>query len=144
MTQQQCQWVVPSFKNQIPYSSINSIDFTSAKMKERKIDDAINVTLICPPTAGSNKSFIVLAPGENEFNSFVQKLSQCGTKSSVLSLIPPYADNYIPKSSLPTCPKPLLELHQPKFLELDYSHLLSEFESTDIQLTCGTNIDLGG
>lgn len=134
-TQQQCQWVVPSFQNQIPYSPIKSIDFTSAKAKKRKMDDAVNATPIHSPIAGSKKSFTVLAPEENEFNSFVQKLSQCGTKPSVLSLIPPYADSYIPKSLLPTYPKPLSELYQPKFLELDYSHLLLECESTDIQLT---------
>lgn len=132
-TQQQCQWVVPSFQHNIPYSPIKSIDFTSAKTKKRKLNDG---TPLHPPTPSiSSKSLTVQAPEECEVNTFLQKLSQCGTKPSVLSLTPPYADSYIPKSMLPTYPKPLLELFQPKFLELDHSQLLAKCNSTDIRLT---------
>ena len=43
-TQQKCQWIMPVFQKQIPYSPIKSIDFTSAKARKRKIDDVINDT----------------------------------------------------------------------------------------------------
>ena len=41
-TQQKCQWVVPTFQKSIPYLPIKDIDFTSAKVKKRRIDDAGN------------------------------------------------------------------------------------------------------
>ena len=111
----------------VDYACISEADFTSAKARKRKIDDVINDT---PQHPCSSKSVAVKAP---EQRAFYQRLSQGQTKPSILSLIPEHAKNYIPKSSLPTFPKPLVELYQSKFLELDY--LLSECESIDTKLT---------
>ena len=122
---------MPVFQKQIPYSPIKSIDFTSSMAREKKIDDVINDTPHRSPC--SSKSVAVKAPEQNELRAFHQRLSKGQTKPSILSLIPEHAKNYIPKSSLPTFPKPLVEFHKSKFL--DYSHLLSECESIDIQLT---------
>ena len=112
---------------------VKKMDFASAKSRKRKLSDGH------PPTSSSSKSarshIAQLVTPKNhlvKLNNFFTKI-EC--LPSVLSLVPQYADNYIPKSMLPTYPKPLLELFQPKFLELDYTHLLAQCTSIRIQLT---------
>jgi len=39
-TQEQCQWVIPSYQKEIPYAPVKDLDFTSAKGK-KKIDHAL-------------------------------------------------------------------------------------------------------
>ena len=45
-------------------------------------------------------------------------LSESGTKPAVLSLITGYSDSYVPNTSLPEFPQPLLMLYDPDFFYL--------------------------
>lgn len=56
-------------------------------------------------------------------------LGECDSKPSVLSLIPEYANRYIPKSRLSNFPKPLQSLFDPRYLAMDYNDLVSACES---------------
>ena len=41
-TQQRCEWIMPKFQRDMDYLPIEDIDFTSAKHKKRKLDEAID------------------------------------------------------------------------------------------------------
>ena len=46
-------------------------------------------------------------PTDSEMGELFEKLSLTGTKPAILSLVAPYSDKYVPKSSLDVFPKPL-------------------------------------
>ena len=64
-----------------------------------------------------------------------EKLSLTGTKPAILSLITPYFDKYVSKSSLDVFPKPLKCRQQPLYLQLPYHELLSMCETVSIEVT---------
>ena len=63
-----------------------------------------------------------------EMSQLSEVLNLAGTKPAILSLIAPYSDQYIPKSSLRTFPVPLISLHQPLYAKVQYDELLAECE----------------
>ena len=124
--QQECQWVIPSYQKDIPYVPLHKLDFSSAKSKKSKIDSTGTI-------ASSSKKTTTTAsvkkvphhPSPDELQSFYLKISQCNSKPAILSLIPQHAHDFVPKSTLPTFPKPLLSLYQPSFTQLDFADLIS-------------------
>ena len=64
-----------------------------------------------------------------------QFLNLCGTKPAILSLIPKYSDNYIPKVSLPTFPQPLTSLYKSNYMKLQYHDLLNVCENISLEFT---------
>ena len=137
-TQQKCQWVVPTFQKSIPYLPVKEIDFTSAKVKKRKIDDAANSSACASASPSSSlnvQSPVVKPPDANELKSLFKALGECDSKPAVLSLIPEYANRYIPKSRLSNFPKPLQSLFDPRYLAMDYNDLVSACESISICVT---------
>lgn len=60
--------------------------------------------------------------------NFYQQLSESEKMPSVLSTVPGYCDQYIPKSESGCLPKPLNGLFQGEFLELSNTKLLEECE----------------
>lgn len=134
-TQEKCQWVIPSYLRNAEYLPIKDIDFTSAKGKKRKLDDAIQqdgddeTTEQRAITMGKEST-------ESEMETLFDNLSHGGTKPLVLSLIPEYSDEYVPKSTLDTFPVPLKSLQQSSHISLSYPRLLQVCESIEIELTC--------
>jgi len=137
-TQQKCHWVVPTFQKSIPYLPAKDIDFTSAKVKKRKIDDAANSSVCASAFSSSSlnvRSPVVKPPDANELKSLFKALGECDSKPAVLSLIPEYANRYIPKSRLSNFPKPLQSLFDPRYLAMDYNDLVSACELIAICVT---------
>ena len=135
-TQQKCQWAIPAFQKDIPYVPIKDMDFTSAKAKKRKIDNEINSSDCTPMSthlSSRSESVPVRSPDASELKSFLKKLGNCKSKLAILSLIPDYASRYIPKSQLSNFPTPLQSLYNPKYLEMNYTDLLSACESDILQ-----------
>ena len=134
-TQQACQWIVPAYFKKIEYLPIKNIDFTSAWGKKRKLDEIIDATE--PSMSKCSKTYP--ATGENstesEMANFFESLSNCKTKPAVLSVVPMFSENYVPKSSLVTFPKPLTTLYQSDFLQLNYDKLLEHCESVLVDIT---------
>ena len=71
----------------------------------------------------------------SEMETLFANLSVGGTKSLVLSLIPEYSDEYVPKSTLDTFPVPLKSLQQSSHIALSYPSLLQACKSIEIELT---------
>ena len=64
-----------------------------------------------------------------------ETLSLTGTKPASLSLIAPYSDDYVPRSSLGTFPLPLKSLQQPRYTEMQYHELLAVCDAISLEVT---------
>jgi hypothetical protein len=133
-TQQKCEWIVPSFQKEIPYLPVKEIDFTSARRKKTKLE----CQELCKPSMEPQQLKLIddlKPPSESELKAFFEKLNQCNTKPAILSTVPEYALNYVPKSSLDCFPSPLQSLFQPKYMELSFPDLLTVCETAEVQVT---------
>ena len=120
----------------IEYLPTKDIDFSSAQGKKRKLDEMMEITDVpeCP-TDVATVSQHDTSPNDLEMKLLFEKLSLAGMKPAILSLIPPYSDKYVPKSSGDILPKPLKSLQQPSYLHLQYNELLNVCENVLIQVT---------
>ena len=137
-TQQKCEWIMPSFKKKCQYLPVKDIDFTSARGKKRKFDDAIN----CESTAQNESQTMAtphrlspLTPASENIDDLYKAISECDTKPAILSLADEYSTSYVPKRFLDNFPQPLSLLYQPAYMELEYHMLLKECESVKIQIS---------
>ena len=116
-TQQQCEWIIPASLKSVDYLPIKDIDFTSAHGKKRKVDDTIDISETMKEVSVVSQSS---KPTDIAMEQLFSDLNLCGTKPAILSLIPKYSDNYIPKLSFPTFPQPLTSLYQSRYMKLEY------------------------
>ena len=128
---------------------IKNIDFTSAYGKKRKFDEMIEESVSSlgdkddslstdSPVSTSEEilpRYSVPQPTDEEMSQLFQALSLTETKPAILSLIDPYSDEYVPKSSLTTFPKPLKSLQQPLYTEMQYHELLAVCETVSLEVT---------
>lgn len=135
-TQRKCEWIMPKFKKNMDYLPVKCIDFTSAKGKKKKLDEAIegSTMLDCLECDSGSACKISLCSAE-DLDIFYNSLSHSGTKPAILSLIPEHSSSYVPKHSLPEFPQSLLLLYDPNFLKLSYPELLQKCESVNIDVT---------
>ena len=101
-TQRKCQWIMPSFQKNVQYLPIKDIDFTSAKSKKRKLDHTIDTNAtIMPRSQDTPKQMSAVATvNDADISAFCDTLASCGTKPALLSLIPKFSSNYVPKHLL--------------------------------------------
>ena len=149
-TDEACKWIIPSYQKEMQYLPIKDIDFTSARGKKRTLDNQIKavdaedvedveaVELEQPKKIGSKST-------ESELALLFQNLSTGGTKPGVLSVVPKYSDQYVPKSSTKEFPPPLKALKDTKYMEMEYHNLLIECklvsESIDITAESADSIE---
>ena len=72
-TQEKCQWVIPTFQNNIPYD----FDFTSAKGKKRKIDCALAGSTVLT-SKNTRKCHTVTSPTDAALEKFYKHLVSVG------------------------------------------------------------------
>ena len=119
-----CSWLSPSCRK-VEYAPISDIDF---RTKKRRVE--------CQPSKCSgtssaccSSSICISSPTDEEMSTFYNSLSQSGTKCAILSLLPQYCDDYIPRMGKGVLPKPLTDLYDKKCFEIaSFSELLSECE----------------
>jgi hypothetical protein len=124
-TQKQCQWVI---QKNIPYAPL---DFSSAKSKKRKIDSAIASTSKSSTTPVKRVALVERDSPDHDIKSLYP---------AILSLVPPHAQDYAPKSTLPNFPKPLPSLYLSSFHQLNYAELLSASVEAHDQLVLTTEM----
>ena len=124
-----CTWVLPTYVNEVPYARAKDINFSSAQKLKTTLDLQIESL---PQNAGEHKEtntvehcrgqqFGSTPPSDREMKEVYVKLNNCRNKAVALSLIDPYADQFIDESrTLPT----ISELFQTKNLDLQYPELL--------------------
>lgn len=134
-TEEKCQWLIPSYLKSVEYLPIRDIDFTSPQGKKRKLDEAINDGGNDVATAPQQVTARGKEPTQSEMETLFANLSCAGAKPLVLSLIPQYSEDYVPKSSLDTFPVPLKSLQQSSHMSLNYPDLLKVCETVDVKVT---------
>ena len=134
-TQEKCAWIVPAYQKEIPYAPVSKLDFSSAKQKMHNMTSTSQHAPSQPSQTNISSSSAVAKPEDKDLKSLFLQLSKCGSKPAILSLVPEYAHNYTPKSTMANYPKPLQSLHEPKFLQLSYVDLLSACKEVDLQVT---------
>ena len=136
-TQVKCSWILPTYVNEVPYARVKDINFSSAKkLKEtldQKIDNLDNLqqpTISSRPEAsqsprvsssGAVSASANLRPLKEEIDELYGKLNKCKIKAVALSLVPPFADQFVDQSrSVPV----VSELFHTENLSLGYMELL--------------------
>ena len=104
-TQVKCAWLLPTYVNKVSYTRVKDIDFSSAKKLKENLDtriDSLDTTCAdsqVEPTCSKATTAIPSHPAfKSEMDIFYEALNQCETKASVLSLIDPYAEQFVAKS----------------------------------------------
>ena len=119
-TQEEFQWIIPSYLITVEYFPIKDIDFTSARRKKRKLNETIdgaNNAQSIPKVAVRGKRST-----ESELVSLFEGLSRGGTKPGVL-LTPDYSDTYVPKPMCDGIPQLLSSLKQLQCMPMNYLEL---------------------
>ena len=108
----------------------------SAKGKKRKLDNATDNSPLFT-TAPQHALPIPVKPAlsTDAYDSFDEQLSESGTKPEILSLIPKYSSDYVPKQLLPSFPQPLQSLHDPEIMKLGYLQLLNKCELQETEIS---------
>ena len=135
-TQAECEWLVPSYLKNIEYKPVKEIDFTSVKGKKGKFDEMME-RVTSPESSEDEESIPKYGSRstDEELLLLFQDMSIAGTKPGVLSLVPEFSSNYVPKSSLEVFPTFLKSLHKPSYLDLQYNELLEVYETVFESLT---------
>jgi len=154
VTQKSAYWVMPSGVKDIPYAPVKEMDFTGRKKSATMIETHQFATASSPspissragmPTSSragtptSSRSATPVSvfqkPSEQEVEELFASLSKCKTKPAILTLVAPYADNYVPKSLNENLPPCLSQLYNPDAILMNYGELLKHCETYDIEVT---------
>ena len=121
-TQVKCTWILPTYVNEVSYEKVKDIDFSSARKLKEKLDsriDSLDKNISCEnglqggvptSTTACSKTSKIASPSPTEMNAFLNSLNHCTTKASVLSLVDPYAEQFVAKSqNVPV----LIDLYEP-------------------------------
>ena len=128
-----CSWSVPSCKK-VEYAPISDIDFKTPRKKRRMLESSANVDFSGSSTAVPPSS--VKSPTDEELGAFYYNLSQSGTKSSILSLVPQYCNDYIPRIEKGVLPQPLTSLYNKKLFDVaSFSELSNECDKVIASIT---------
>ena len=138
-TQVKCSWILPTYVNEVPYARVKDINFSSAKKLKENLDQKIdNLNNLQQPTissqpeashsprvlySGAVSTSANSRPSREEIDELYVKLDRCKIKAVALSLISPFADQYVDQSrSVPVVSE----------LFLGYTELLRK--CTEVQL----------
>ena len=125
-----CSWLAPSCK--IEYALISKIDFTTPQ-KKRKLTESSSTSSDHAFPATTN---IVEEPTEAELEGFLGELSKTGIKASILSIVPNFCDDFVPRIEKGILPRPLTDLYDKDFFEITkLSDLQPECERVFSSLT---------
>lgn len=138
-TEQSCQWILPAFQKEIPYLPITDIDFTAPNSKRYKIDQSIvamnNSMISLSSSSTSSYQQKATPPDSTELGAFFDSLSKCGTNPAILSIVPKFSGQYIPKIRNGMLPTPLQSLYCSKYLTYNYKDLLLVCDSIDVSIS---------
>ena len=137
-TQVKCTWLLRTYVKEVSYARVANINFKSAKKMKEELDKAVDCIDSNTTASVSVKqqvegpSIFADAPASSELASFYSKLNGCNTKPVLLSLIDPYAKQFVSKSrSIPA----VTDLYNPANLDLEYPDLLRKFLKVKLELS---------
>ena len=142
----------PSHVPNMSYRPFADMDFSSAKKRKKTFDSrlssgssASSLDSMCKPSTSSapaSKWSASATPTASEIDDFYLKLSQCGHKPALFSLVSPYSDSYV--TGMCVNVRPLTSLFKKENITFAEAVDLSISEN-DIELiemnTCGQSKD---
>ena len=122
-TSQLCSWL-PASNQSVEYAPISDIDFTTPVSKRKRMSRGGSSN-----TSGSRVKHNppTPKPNDSELAILYQELSKTG-KPVLLSIIPGFCDEYIPRCEKGVLPLPLIDLFDKEMLEATYMDLLMKCE----------------
>ena len=120
------------------YAPVKSIDFIGKKKSLAAVESSNFGPANTPSPSPSSSPGTSKSPTpafEDLTHEETASLASCSCKPAILSLVQPYASNYVPKSldeNLPLC---LSELYKPEYLQTNYGDLLKHAEECRITVT---------
>ena len=135
-TEEKAYWLLPGYHS-VEYKEVCDIDFSAAKTLKKNLDAKIvNYTDTENAPVTQKSCFEKYAtPTSNELNSFFNKLSKCGTKPAILSIVPGYCNEYAPQLLTKSYPKSLSDLYDSKLACLNYKELVDYCQNVNITMT---------
>ncbi|XP_078382523.1 uncharacterized protein LOC144665209 [Oculina patagonica] len=138
-TQAKCTWILPTYVTEVPYSKVRDIDFSSAKKLKSALEQKIEIFHSNTGEGGKTSeercdqpSAPKSIPSDGEMQEVYAKLNSCKIKAVALSLIDPFADQFIDESrTLPIIP----DLFKTENLGLDYPDLIKMCVQVNLGVT---------
>ena len=84
----------------------------------------------CPKV---RKKSSLTAPSSEEIQGFFTGIAQSGSKSIVLSIVPPFNNEFLPKKT--NLPDAVTALYREEYMDLDYIELLEKCHNTQMSIT---------
>ena len=135
-TQEKSKWMLPSHVREIPYLPVCDMDFTSAKKKY----DLMVENEVTPSGTRSDpgiKTTGIPAPTADEQKFFFESISKTQVKPAVLSLVPPFNEQFACKE-IDNLPKSLPDrLYREECVVLEYEELLQCCKPVVLEVTPG-------
>ena len=94
-----CQWILPSPISNVPYDELRNIDLTASSTKKRKLDEIISSHQQHQSPVQPSHARPRYTVSNNQIQNFYRQLHESGTKPAILSLVSPYNEDYVPKTS---------------------------------------------
>ena len=126
-TEEKAYWMLPFAVNKVQYKTVSDINFTSAKTKKKKLDQAI-IDGSPAPEPKQRKLPTVGPPTKNDLDGLYLNLSRIRSKPAVLSIVPQYAKMYRPKVLDKKYPQILSELYSEEKAALQKPQLIAVCE----------------
>ena len=125
VTQEPTSWLLPTPVEKVCYAEIRDINFSSAKTMIKQFDSLCdNPNTIGTPTPPSaKKSKKPISPSTDaDLQKLYSNLQAIGKRT----IIPEFADHYIPKTLSVSLPKVMTELRDNLAITLDYKERLEQ------------------
>ena len=131
-TEEKAYWLLPGYK-QVEYKPVADTDFTSAITLQQNIKKQAAKSSAHENNPLSRKT--TRKPTHDEISAFYEKLSKCGTKPAILSIVPGYTKSFEPSLLKSSYPKSLKDLHKIEHVTLNYKELIDICNNADISIT---------
>ena len=138
-TEMKCAWILPSYAKDASFAEVKDINFKSAKKLKQELDrtlENLNPSCASEPlqftVKTDKKTPTTPSPDSSELNEFFAGLDLCKNKPVVLSIIYPYSQSFVPKSSHI---RPITDLFDKAYLDMEYHELLEACSNIKLELS---------
>ena len=143
VTQEPAYWLLPASVKKVSYAEVRDINFSSAKAMKKQFENQLDNVCAAPgqvPTSTKKARKTVIPPTDDDLQLFYGNLHKTGKKSSLLSVIPEYADHYVPKTLSTKLPPDLTALRENEAITLNFKDLMDKCNTIKLE-TCHEEIE---
>ncbi|XP_055487443.1 uncharacterized protein LOC129694714 [Leucoraja erinacea] len=142
VTQVKAYWMEPTRK-QVKAAPVTNVDFSSAAMKKKLLDAAIDGTEPRQQQKDRDKAPSLLSPSyrasvylqDKLLSTLVLRLSRIATNAAIFSSVEPYAATFVPAETVEAFPPILTDLMDKNTFTLTFAELLKICEAVNYSVT---------